>query len=188
MSAEAEIGGTKLVMITDYPTNGTIVLRVSGEAKKLALRIPGWCKAWTLRKNDTFVRPEIVKGYAYIDAEDGDELRLDLAMEIRHVRANHKVRVDRGMRAVTYGPLVYCMEGVDNGGELGSVVLKSGEVTSGWDDALGVMVLYHPAARVEVDGLYSDEVTEKPFTARMIPYFAFANRGETDMRIWLPIE
>ena len=188
MGAEAEIGGTKVEMLTDFPAGGTVVLRIGGEKKKLALRIPGWCKAWTLTKNGSYVRPEVEKGYAYIDAADGDELRLELAMEIRHVRANHKVRADRGMRAVTYGPLVYCMEGVDNGGELGSVVLKPGEVTSGWDETLGVMVLYHPAARVEVDGLYSDAVTEKPFTARMIPYFAFANRGETDMRIWIAME
>jgi len=188
MGAEAEIGGTKVEMLTDFPAGGTVVLRIGGETKKLALRIPGWCKAWTLTKNGSYVRPEMEKGYAYIDAADGDELRLELAMEIRHVRANHKVRADRGLRAVTYGPLVYCMEGVDNGGELGSVVLKSGEVTSGWDETLGAMVLYHPAARVEVDGLYSDTVTEKPFTARMIPYFAFANRGETDMRIWIAME
>jgi len=173
----------------DYRRFGsTVVLRIGGENKKLALRIPGWCKAWTLTKNGSYIRPEVVKGYAYIDAADGDELRLELAMEIRHVRANHKVRADRGLRAVTYGPLVYCMEGVDNGGELGSVVLKPGEVTSGWDETLGAMVLYHPAARVEVDGLYSDAVTEKPFTARMIPYFAFANRGKTDLLVWTMVK
>ena len=57
--------------------------------------------------------------------------------------------------------------------------------TLGRDETLGLPCLYCQAARESVDGLYSDKTTSEPFTAKLIPYFAFANRGETDMRIWV---
>ena len=83
------------------------------------------------------------------------------------------------------GPLVFCMEGVDNGERLGEVRLAAGEITVGWDDALKLPTLTLPAVRETVQGLYDDRVTRAPFVAKMIPYFAFANRGESDMRLWL---
>ena len=57
--------------------------------------------------------------------------------------------------------------------------------TVGFDESLGLPCVYFPAVRGETDGLYSDTTRSTRFTAKMIPYFAFANRGECDMRIWV---
>lgn len=89
------------------------------------------------------------------------------------------------MRAVTYGPFVMCIEGVDNGGSLTDVKLVGNTGTVGFDESLGLPCVYFPAVRGETDGLYSDTTRSTRFTAKMIPYFAFANRGECDMRIWV---
>jgi DUF1680 family protein len=126
-----------------------------------------------------------VKGYVSVDAADGDLLTLALDMQVRRVKTDTRVRANRGKVALTYGPFVMCMEGVDNGESLYEVRLTSGEATVAIDEALGLPTVFCPAIREQVAGLYSDEVTEVPFTAKFIPYFAFANRGETDMRIWV---
>lgn len=182
MASEADFGDFRLTQETNYPFDGKITLRCSA-AKKLALRIPGWCSVWTLKKNGKPINPEIAKGYASVDAAEGDEIVLDLRIAPKAVRADHRVRADRGLKAVTYGPFVMCLEGVDNGGRLGGVELCGGFET-GFDDELGLPCVYTDAVRVNTDSLYSDNLTETPFRAKLIPYFAFANRGETDMRIW----
>ncbi|MBE6613468.1 MAG: glycoside hydrolase family 127 protein [Ruminococcaceae bacterium] len=187
MQSEATIGGVKLTQTTNYPYDGAISVKLEGGAKRLALRIPGWCRRWTLTKNGAPIKPETVKGYAWIDAADGDELCLTLSMEPRRIKADPHIMTNRGLSAVMYGPFVMCMEGVDNGGWLGDVKLTDHRGTLSFDETLGVPVLDCPAVRETVAGLYSDEVTQSPFTARLIPYFAFANRGESDMRIWVEI-
>lgn len=182
MASEADFGDFRLTQETNYPFDGKITLRCSA-AKKLALRIPGWCSVWTLKKNGKPINPEIAKGYASVDAAEGDEIVLDLRIAPKAVRADRRVRADRGLKAVTYGPFVMCLEGVDNGGRLGGVELCGGFET-GFDDELGLPCVYTDAVRVNTDSLYSDNLTETPFCAKLIPYFAFANRGETDMKIW----
>ena len=182
MASEADFGDFRLTQETNYPFDGKITLRCSA-AKKLALRIPGWCSVWTLKKNGRPMNPEIAKGYASVDAAEGDEIVLDLRIAPKAVRADRRVRADRGLKAVTYGPFVMCLEGVDNGGRLGGVELCGGFET-GFDDELGLPCIYTDAVRVNTDSLYSDNLTETPFCAKLIPYFAFANRGETDMKIW----
>ena len=182
MASEADFGDFRLTQETNYPFDGKITLRCSA-AKKLALRIPGWCSVWTLKKNGKPINPEIAKGYASVDAAEGDEIVLDLRIAPKAVRADRRVRADRGLKAVTYGPIVMCLEGVDNGGRLGGVELCGGFET-GFDDELGLPCVYTDAVRVNTDSLYSDNLTETPFCAKLIPYFAFANRGETDMKIW----
>jgi len=78
-----------------------------------------------------------------------------------------------------------CMEGVDNGEGLYNVKLKKTAPKVETDPALGLPVLLFDAVREEMEGLYAEETTETPFTAKLIPYFAFANRGESDMRVWI---
>ncbi len=185
MNSEGDFGDAKLTVTTNYPYEGVIAVKLEGAAKKVAVRIPGWCKAWTLKKNGARVASELLNGYAVVECAAGDELTLELELAIRRVRADHRVRADRGMSAVTWGPFVMCLEGVDNGGRLGNVRLVGTTYEKGFDSELGVPCLYTDAVRETVNGLYSDEITAEPFRAKLIPYFTFANRGETDMRIWL---
>ena len=182
MASEADFGDFRITQETNYPFDGHISVKCTA-SKKLALRIPSWCTVWTLRKNGRPVNADVVNGFAKVDPMAGDEITLDLVIAPKVVRADRRVRVDRGMKAVTYGPFVMCLEGVDNGGRLADVELTD-NFTVGRDEELGLPCVYCGAVRVDTDSLYSDNVSEKPFRAKLIPYFAFANRGECDMRIW----
>lgn len=185
MDSTADIDGLKIVQKTNYPYDGRVALTITGGNRRMALRIPSWCRMWTLTLNGKVVTAEPVKGYVFVDMADGDETLLDMRLDVKVVHADPRVAADRGMRAVTYGPFVMCIEGVDNGGSLTDVKLVGNTGTVGFDESLGLPCVYFPAVRGETDGLYSDTVRSTRFTAKMIPYFAFANRGECDMRIWV---
>ena len=185
MDSTADVDGLKIVQKTNYPYDGRVALTITGGNRRMALRIPSWCRMWTLRLNGKVVTAEPVKGYVFVDMADGDETLLDMRLDVKVVHADPRVAADRGMRAVTYGPFVMCIEGVDNGGSLTDVKLVGNTGTVGFDESLGLPCVYFPAVRGEIDGLYSDTVRSTRFTAKMIPYFAFANRGECDMRIWV---
>jgi DUF1680 family protein len=89
------------------------------------------------------------------------------------------------------GPLVYCFEGVDNENKVRSLVIDTSEAVeaSETDEALGGVLSLKVKAlkREKSQGLYS---SEKPaleaYTATAVPYYTWCNRGETDMRVWLP--
>ena len=185
MDSTADIDGLKIVQKTNYPYDGRVALTITGGNRRMALRIPSWCRMWTLTLNGKVVTAEPVKGYVFVDMADGDGIVLDMRLDVKVVHADPRVAADRGMRAVTYGPFVMCIEGVDNGGSLTDVKLVGNTGTVGFDESLGLPCVYFPAVRGETDGLYSDTVRSTRFTAKMIPYFAFANRGECDMRIWV---
>lgn len=182
----AKIDEITITQETDYPFAGTVRLSLQGGNRILKLRIPSWCKSFTLLHNGEPIQaPEITNGYAAISACNGDSIVLQMDMELRRIKTNPRVRANRGMIALTWGPFVMCMEGVDNGEKLYEVKLVGKEALVKMDEALGLPVVYHAAVRETVDGLYNDTVTATPFTAKLIPYFAFANRGESDMRIWV---
>lgn len=185
MDSTADIDGLKIVQKTNYPYDGKVALTIIGGNRRMALRIPSWCRMWTLTLNGKVVTAEPVKGYVFVDMADGDGIVLDMRLDVKVVHADPRVAADRGMRAVTYGPFVMCIEGVDNGGSLTDVKLVGNTGTVGFDESLGLPCVYFPAVRVETDGLYSDTTRSTRFTAKMIPYFAFANRGECDMMIWV---
>lgn len=189
MESDADFGGFRIEQKTNYPFEGSVKIKLSGADKKLALRIPSWCGKYEIKLNGKAVTAELYKGYAVLEAGDGDEIELDLELTVRHIKADSRVRHIRGFAAVTYGPFVMCMEGVDNGERLGDVKLLGLECRVEFDEGLGLPTVIHPAVRERGEGLYFDvgsEITEK-LDAKLIPYFAFANRGETDMRIWVEL-
>ncbi len=188
MSSVADFGDLRLTQTTNYPFHGSITLSVSGATKELAFRIPSWCKAYTLCKNGTPVTAALQKGYVSVSADNGDVFTLELTLQVRRMKSNPRVRANRGKVALTYGPFVMCMEGVDNGEELCEVSLTGTDAAVSIDETIGLPVVHCPAVRETQTDLYSDEITQTPFTAKFIPYFAFANRGETDMRIWVEQE
>ena len=107
-------------------------------------------------------------------------------MPVRFIAANRRVHSDAGRVAIMRGPVVYCAEGADNGADLKSVLLDiKGEFEIKESEFL-LPVLKTKAYRPkETDSLYyeaGDDYEEIPLT--LIPYYAFANRGETEMIVW----
>ena len=178
--ASLNVGGKEIEITqkTAYPYDGKVTITVRGGAIKLAVRVPEWCDCYNSVKN----------GYMYYEISDTEsEICLDFQMKPRFVYASTEVLEDGGKCALTYGPLVYCMEGCDNEHHLRNIVIDTeGEVTAGYDEGLGVPTLSADAyARQRTGALYSfDKGEAKKIKANFIPYFAFANRGVQEMQVW----
>lgn len=184
MQSIADFGDCKIAQTTNYPYEGSVRLAYSGSQKELRVRIPSWCNAYTAMKNGNPIDSPVKEGYLSVALADGDTLELQFEMHPRRIYANPKIQANRGKVAITYGPFVFCMEGIDNGGDLGEVALTEGAITVGFDAAMNLPTLSLPAVRRTMRTLYAEEFECTPFVAKLIPYFAFANRGESDMRIW----
>lgn len=191
MASTASFAGIRVTQVTDYPNNGCIRLKVQG-TKKIALRIPGWCEKYTITHNGNSMTPPIKKGYAYINLNDGENtILLDLTMEVQLIEASPYVEEDAGRVALTCGPLVYCLEGVDNEGPLGDIRISSDETyTQEYDPLFHTNVIYTNGYRRDTSSFASklyriSEADLQSVKLTFIPYFGFANRGESDMRVWI---
>jgi uncharacterized protein len=129
-------------------------------------------------------------GYAVIerDWKKGDVLELNLPMEVKRIVSRPEVKQDEGRVALQRGPLVYCVEGADNNGKAWNVILpeQTSFQTSFQKDLLeGITTIQFdaPTVQVEPNGL-SVKTEIKKITA--IPYYAWANRGQNEMQVWLP--
>jgi len=186
----------ELTQTHHYPWEGNIALTVNVEnsAKfKLALRIPGWCKAASAKVNgETVAVNELEKGYFIIDRvwQKGDTVTLELDMAVLRMRSNPLVSMNQGQTALQRGPIVYCIEEVDNGANLAGIRLsKQSEITSQYEPNLlnGVVTLKAEGYRIEpTSELYQSEPLEMhPQTITAIPYYAWCNRKKGEMRVWI---
>ena len=170
-STLAEDGRDALRQSGNYPWDGAVRLELLQSGRKaLHLRIPGWCRNWTLRVNGETVEAPLEDGYAVLERrwKKGDVVDLSLDMPVETVSADPRVKADEGKRAVCRGPLVYCAEEVDNPSydkmELHEVTQFSpSRIASGPLEGL-----------TAIDG--------RGF--RWIPYFAWDNRTPGRMKVW----
>lgn len=169
-----------LEQATKYPENGKVKIKLTGGDARIAVRIPGWFDGY---------KGETEKGYAYFDVKDGEELCFDFTMKPAFIEARPEVVFASGRYAVVRGPVLYCMEGKDNGELLRDITLDSrARFTYGKHPTLGVPQLRVRAYRTVRDEnapLYRRKTQNKEKTeAVLIPYYAFANRGESEMQVW----
>ncbi|MBR2460796.1 MAG: glycoside hydrolase family 127 protein [Clostridia bacterium] len=165
---------------TAYPENGKVRITVSGGDTRVAVRIPGWYDGY---------KGETVKGYAYFDVKDGQTLEFDFKMSVRLMEARAEAVFDCGKYAVMRGPVVYCMESHDNGELLRDIRLDGrARFVPGKHAELGVPMLTVRAYRRRRDEsapLYSPRHDSlEQISAKLIPYYAFANRGVCEMQVW----
>ncbi|HPW18652.1 MAG TPA: glycoside hydrolase family 127 protein [Candidatus Aminicenantes bacterium] len=207
-----EIGGrtVEIVQDTRYPWDGAVRLTVSPAEPaefELALRVPGWARGeaaptdlyrflddrggddWAVAVNGRPVARDLRDGYCRVRRRwvPGDAVEVVLPMPVRRVIANEAVAEDLGRVALQRGPLVYAVEGVDNGGRVFDLVLPDGaalaaEARPGLLN--GVTVLTGLADAVSRNAAGKALATARPFLA--VPYYAWANRGPGQMLVWLP--
>jgi DUF1680 family protein len=186
---------------TLYPWDGDVHLTVTTEQPtefELALRIPTWCRDYRLEVNGAAVSAAPERGYVVIRREwkTGDTLKLVLSMPVERMLAHPGIRQDAGCIALQRGPVVYCLEEVDNGARLANVTLPhDAKLSAEFDASLfgGVSVITGEAERAEpanwTTGLYQPESTVEigrtPFTFKAIPYCFWANREPGEMRVWI---
>lgn len=108
-------------------------------------------------------------------------------MPVRVLRANRKVHANAGRVAVMRGPIVYCAEGVDNGKDLHTVGIHPDASFTVSESEFLLPALHTTGLRpIECDELYTEANTApEDFPLTLIPYYAFANRGESSMQVWL---
>lgn len=181
--SEASVNGMKITQTTDFPKSGKIVLQTEN-IKTLCVRIPAWCKDYTVSAPYT-----IRNGYAVIENPTG-KITVDLKMEALLIQSNPEIYANNGMAAVCYGPFVCAGESVDNIENLHSIFIdKNFKATAQYDDTLCGYTLkvkaYRRQATKALYSAYSENFED--FTLNLIPYAAFANRGESNMCVWFGV-
>lgn len=204
IGGEARLGlaDCELVLVTEtnYPWDGRIRIELRGikeETFTLALRRPGWSRQASLHINgqETSLASRLRDGYIYIDRswKDGDQLELVFDMTPELVQANPMVRYNAGKLAIRRGPLVYCLEQVDNGENLSLISIDpDASLQAVFDKNLlgGAMIVKGMGYRVNTDSWDRDlyrpvQVDEKPCTIKAIPYFMWGNREKGQMLVWI---
>lgn len=191
---------------TDYPWNGIVKIIMNVQESSdftIAIRIPGWAQnrpvpsdlylylnesneEVNLKVNNNSIDFINEKGFACIRRtwRDGDTIEFNMPMPIRRVVAHEKVKNNLGRVALERGPIVYCVEGIDNNVDhVFNLFL---------DDAANLKAVYHKDMLngiVVITGAVhylkkdENERVEKEFLA--IPYYAWAHRGRGEMTVWL---
>ncbi len=178
---------------TAYPYDFTIRYRVDCGTRCLAVRIPGWSRTYRIRKNGQECQTEPVRGYVYLqDMTEGDQLELELDGRAQFLYPSARIAADTGRVALQRGPLVYCLEGVDNGGDVLSLSVDvDAEISLGGKLA----ELPEDVVPLRLKG-FRTAPTEQLYTAQRpqrtaceitaVPYYVWGNRGENQMRVWIP--
>jgi DUF1680 family protein len=202
-SAKVHIGGQVIAIRqeTRYPWEGTVNISLDMDSPthfSLKLRLPGWCRSANLSVNGESIQSSgdnSQEGYLRIERmwNPGDSVRFEMDMPVERVYAHPDVRQDSGMVAIQRGPLVYCLEQIDNSTPLQYICLpEESDLSAQYDPELlgGVVSINGTALAADPSGwgntLYSTApVSLIPCTFTAIPYFAWDNRQPGPMRVWL---
>jgi DUF1680 family protein len=202
---DQEIG---IEQLTGYPWSGKVTIRLHPSGKEkfdLLLRIPGWSVGnafptdlytfkemnrgqVTISINGTNTPVSLNEGYAVISRKwnDGDEVVLDLPMEILEVKANPKVIADTGRVALQHGPIVYCAEQIDQPFNGLSQIIIDGHSQLSYiptpADPGGIRAIEGKTEVIITNENGKKTLAEESF--RAIPYYAWANRAKGEMRVW----
>jgi DUF1680 family protein len=191
----------KLKQETNYPWDGKVKLTLqSGGKFAIKLRIPYWADDATLKVNGKKVDCAAPGEYAEVSNvwKTGDTVELDLPMEVKLLVSDYLMEWSRGQVAVKRGPVVYCLESNDIPED---VAIEDVQIPSDakWKSEFrpellgGVTVLKTKAEMVRAKGArigaYRELGKAKPkkINIEMIPYFAWNNREEPKMSVWLPV-
>jgi len=199
----------RVVQETRYPWEGKVTLTVSPESSAefaLFLRVPGWCAQPKVLVNGQPAGEARSGAYCHVQRawQAGDTVTLDLPMPIVAMTSDPRVYENRGRVALTRGPLVYCLESVDNKDvDVVSARLSidpktaSDQITKAHKADLlgGVTELTVPGSWLDYSAtsgpLYrpanpSGTPAVRTVRLRAVPYYAWANRGDSRMIVWIP--
>lgn len=197
------IGEITLTQKTDYPWDGAVNISVDKlKGKKqfeIKLRVPDWCtEGAKITVNGEEQNIEAKAGtYATVNRtwKKGDVVSINMPMRTRIVEANPLVEESRGQVAVQRGPIVYCLESNDLGG------LSIDDIAIPFDAKFTPVDMTIDGSRIKaLEGevinrseaswkgqLYREATTKKQMVkVRLIPYYAWGNRGKSEMTVWMP--
>jgi DUF1680 family protein len=199
----------KLRQQTEYPWNGAVTLVVDeapAGAVAFKFRIPGWLHAGAaqLRVNGKAIAEKLVPGtYAEVKREwkTGDTVNLEMSFQPTFWEANPLVEETLGQVALRNGPLVYCVESNDLPADvrltdLAIPLSRTPSFTSTRTTVVGAnVVALKTNARTIGRSRWSDDAlyrevqhgASRDVEVSFVPYYAWGNRGDTEMTVWLPV-
>ena len=204
-TARLAVGATPVTLTqrTEYPWDGRIAITVGLNVPvsfKLALRVPAWCRGAKLSMDGETIDVAGIEDKGYLRIErlwrGGETILLDLPMDIRALHANPAVKADLGRVSLARGPMIYCVEEVDNGAGLNSLILPNdlSRACTGSVEQLGKAVAIEVAARRERWDDWQGKLydAEKPILedvrTRFVPYHLWDNREPGEMLVWVRTE
>ncbi|URN92652.1 MAG: glycoside hydrolase family 127 protein [Candidatus Pristimantibacillus lignocellulolyticus] len=190
---------------SQYTWNGKVRFELSLERSvtfTLALRVPEWSGKATVSLNGKLLTERQLKqekGYLLLERswQTGDILELVFDMPIRRMKGHPSIRHTAAKTALQRGPFIYCLEEADNSSELYQLLLpRESELQASFDSGLlgGITVICADGKRLvpgdwQDEALYYDEKevgwNEQITKLTFIPYFAWANRGQGEMTVWV---
>lgn len=183
---------------TAFPNDGKIEITIENEDEaefELAIRIPEYVKEYGLILDGKAIYPEVQKGYAKVMISGKNpSLVYKFALVPRILRANPLVKEDVGKVAIMKGPVVYCLEEVDNGKNLPAIFLDpEQELQESYEENLlgGTTVIRTAGKKVMTDGWHSNELykesdlTMESIPLMFVPYPYWGNRQTGEMLVWV---
>ena len=202
IATTVEIGGRKVSIReeSNYPWSGAVKISIDPENEaefSVKLRIPGWAKGAKAAVNGSSIDPTTARN-GYLDIRrvwrKGDVVTLDLPMAPERLYAHPMVRMDVGRVALRRGPLVYCLEEVDNLGHRMSQLrlprtadLKPVPRSDLFD---GVVTIVAAGSALETADWQSDlyrtiAPRANPASLTAVPYYLWSNRTKGSMAVWI---
>jgi len=200
--AKVKIGEipVKVSQETLYPWEGKVLITINPEEAvefTVLVRIPGWVQNkpvpsdlysfWqqkeeqiVLKVNSEVIAPDMEKGFARLHRkwEKGDVIELNLPLPVRRIVAHDKVEENVGKVALQRGPLVYCLEGIDNQGQVLNRHLP---------DDMSFEVEFRPELLGGIN-VITGKGAEGDVRLVAIPYYAWSHRGIGEMTVWIPLQ
>lgn len=197
--------GLKVTQKTKYPWDGQVEITVAPATPSdftFYVRIPGWTDSAQVSVNGKAITGAVPGQYLPIRRRwtSGDVVQLKFNVVPQVIEANPRVADDSGRVALQRGPLIYCLEEIDqpNGTFLSDVAIDPGHKPADAfqpefkNDLLGGMVVLHHTGALYERGasekalytLYSKDAGVKKVALTFIPYYAWANRQATSMQVW----
>lgn len=215
MQSESELTIQKnpvhITQKTDYPWNGDVTMEITPKKAKaftMMIRVPGWAKNQPVPSDlYRYVNPktEPVKlmvngvetpysigtdGYIALNRKwkKGDKVSLSFPMSVKRVQAHDLVEDDLGKVSLERGPIVYCLEWPDNEEKVLNTVLEDNVPITATAYLPGELkgIVRLEANAVSTKKGANQEIIRVPKTIKAIPFYAWANRGQGEMAVWIP--
>lgn len=202
--ASTSVSGSeiRLEIESELLQNGCVTIKAETSGKgKLKIRIPEYAKDWKCRKDNEPIKQQVAEmaaGYLTVELTQGTNIiEFDFGVKPLWMAADDQVRADAGKTALVKGPLVYCLEEIDNGNLLSQIYVEENtEVMEGSpveELVGGVPSMNYSGFRIRNkhsdNSLYSPLQTEKEaVTLKAVPYCMWNNRGEGEMLVWQKVK
>lgn len=168
------------------------VKKVPSDGMDIFLRIPDYAENYRVSANGQKLNITAEKGYYKVHLTEDTEIIAVFEAAPKFVYANPQVRADSGKVAVVRGPLVYCLEEIDNAQNLPAIFIdtEAGLTEEASDLFGGCIIIKAKGKKIDENSVPADlygtvkpELENVEITA--VPYPYWNNRGEGEMLVWI---